>query len=166
MLYLTLPEFVEYIRSLESVDQSNEDGDKLIVDTRFYQKAIESGSAELESRLGIRFPLPLPLSSQVKFLCYPLAHWWAEKMGNKREWVQVEYEAALASITSIANGTAALIGLDGKPIGAIGGDSSGAVGVQAVGTFVGRRTTEWNRGNGGSVCLEENQDLYRIRRLF
>lgn len=141
-LYLTPAELVAFIRESESLDQSNEDVD-LFVDESYYGKAIETASGELDARLGMRYPLPLPMSPQVKALCYPIAHWWAEKGGSKREYVQVEYEAAVKLLDAIAAGTAALVGLNGKPIGAIGGDSSGEAGMQSVGTYIGKRTVEW-----------------------
>lgn len=143
MLYLTVSEFAEYLRSQETVDQSNEESD-VIADTDFLQKALESASAELESRLGSRYPLPLPLSPLVKRLCYPIAHWEAEKQGSKRDYVQVEYDRALALIKEILDGLAVLTGIDGKPVPPIGsGDSSPLPGLQSVGTFVGQRPVDW-----------------------
>lgn len=143
MPYLTVPEFAIYIRSIESLDQSNEEPD-VFVDNAFYERAIESASNEIDSKLGVRFAIPLPMSSHVKTLCYPLAHWWAEKQGEKRLYVIVEYDKAIAQIEAIARGEAALLGVDGKPVGAIGGDASpDTPGIQNVGVFVGQRRSTW-----------------------
>jgi phage gp36-like protein len=144
MPYLTPAELIAYIRSLEGIDQSNEESDQFVIDQPFYERAIESGGNEMDSRLGAYFALPLPASSHTKTLCYPLAHWWAEKQGSKREYVQVEYDRAIALINEIVKGEAVLLNVDGKPVPRVGGDTDpGIDGVQSVGVFVGQRTTAW-----------------------
>jgi phage gp36-like protein len=97
----------------------------------------------LDSRLGRLYELPLPFSESVKSLCYPIAHWWAEKQGEKREYIQQENEAAIALIDSIVSGSSALIGVDGVIVPPVGSDSSEMAGLQMVGTFVGQRRTTW-----------------------
>lgn len=115
MNYISIEEFVAYVRESEAVNQSNE-LDSPIVNLQFWEKAIETASVELDSRLGARFKLPLPASAHVKSLCYPIAHWWAEKYGEKRDYVQKEYEATIELLKDIAKGTALLIGIDGSPV--------------------------------------------------
>ncbi|MGL5061398.1 MAG: phage protein Gp36 family protein [Microcoleus sp.] len=121
VVYLTVSEFVAYARDCEAVDQSHEAfAIEKAVNIPFIEAQIRVASAKIDSKLGLRFNLPLYASEQVKHWCFTEAHWLCDKAAGKREWVTQERESSCDEMDAVLSGKDALLGADGKPVAPIG----------------------------------------------
>lgn len=114
-VYLTLQEYTAWIRELEAVNQSNE-GEDMTVNGTFVEICIRTATGDV---LGALVPVwgPIPNTDQIKFsLIAPIAHWYAEKQGEKRSYIQAEYDRAIELLSAIQSKTTALLDANGTPI--------------------------------------------------
>jgi len=116
MAYATRSDIVE-LYSDEALYVADRDGDG-VADDAAITRALESASAEIDSHLGVRYPLPLLEPPGVlKQYCVDIALY---RLASARDMQSEEhrrrYEDALAALRNIATGKAVLVfpgGADG-----------------------------------------------------
>lgn len=116
-MYVTIDEFLTFLRAQELVEQSNWESSELFVNQNFVAMHVQFAASKINGALAVRYAVPvLPPPPQLKYLCMRIAHWSCEQLGEIRQHVQAHYEQALIDLDKLATGGMSLIGADGLVI--------------------------------------------------
>lgn len=116
-MYGTIAEFMNFVRSQELVQQSNWEPDEVFVNQDFAVSHLEFASTKIDGYIGKLYTVPvIPSPPQLIYICFRLARWSMEQIGEPRPTVQLQHDQAIEELKCLADGKSILVGADGAVV--------------------------------------------------